>query len=382
VRPLIVGGGPAGAAAAAVLAANGVRPLVLERARETADALCGGFLSWRTLERLAALGVAADALNPARVVRATVFAGSGRPAHAPLPAPALAVSRRQLDALLLAAAERAGAAVERGVGARAVEGNAVRLADGAVLAADALFLATGKHDLRGLARPAGAAGADPALGLRVRLALPRRLAAPDAIELHLFDRGYAGLVVQEDGTANLCMAVRRSRLREAGGVPDLLLAALAGEAPALAERLAYRIGAADAISNVPYGWQAAVGVPGLFRLGDQAAVIPSLAGEGMGIAVASGASAARAWLRAGPAAAPDWQRDFAAAARGPVARAGRLRDAAETALGRRLLLWAVRLGGLGMAARLTRLGGAQVAPRDFADLLPIDPPLAGARAAA
>src|SRR5262249_11943500 len=54
---LILGGGPAGAAAAIRLAEQGLRPLVIERNRETGDALCGGFLSWRTLESLARLGV-------------------------------------------------------------------------------------------------------------------------------------------------------------------------------------------------------------------------------------------------------------------------------------------------------------------------------------
>ncbi|MBM3928865.1 MAG: FAD-binding protein, partial [Sphingomonadales bacterium] len=46
---LILGGGPAGAAAAIALAGHGIRAAILERTREQADALCGGFLSWRTL---------------------------------------------------------------------------------------------------------------------------------------------------------------------------------------------------------------------------------------------------------------------------------------------------------------------------------------------
>ncbi len=66
-RPLIVGGGPAGTAAAIALALGGERPLLLERQREVGDALCGGFLSWRTLEALARLGVESDALGTAVV---------------------------------------------------------------------------------------------------------------------------------------------------------------------------------------------------------------------------------------------------------------------------------------------------------------------------
>lgn len=327
---LIVGGGPAGAAAAIALAETGVRPLLIERARETGDALCGGFLSWRTLDTLARLGVEADALNPARVTRARLFAG-GREAQAPLPRPALAVSRRRLDALLLARASTV-AAVERGVAVRSAEPGRVRLADDVAIQADALFLATGKHDLRGLARPEKARGSDPTLGLRVRLDPSPRLdrLVGDAIELHLFDRGYAGLVRQEDGSANLCLAVHRSRLAEAG-TPAALLRLLGDKSPALAERLVSMPAGAsiDAVANVPYGWRARDGVAGLFRLGDQAGVIPSLAGEGMGIALASGLAAARAYCRNGAEAAAEWQPRFARALARPIGVAGIVRDLAE-----------------------------------------------------
>jgi len=367
MTPLILGGGPAGSAAAITLARGGVRARLLERSRSAEDALCGGFLSWRTLETLEGLGMAADALNPTRIVRARVFAGSAAPVEAPLPFAALAVSRRRLDATLLALAEKAGAGVERGAAVRSADDRTVRLADGAALTADATFLATGKHDLRGLARPAEAAGDDPALGVRVRLRLSPTLltACRDAIELHLFDRGYAGLVVQEDGSANLCLAVRRSRLREAGGSTDALLAAIADEVPAFGERLACRDGsAADAVANVPYGWRATVGHAGLFRLGDQAGVIPSLAGEGMGIAVASGVSAASAFLAGGSDAAVLWQPRFAAETRRPILVATLLRDLAESRLARPALPWMARAGLLGMAARATRLR-PQVARHDF-----------------
>lgn len=352
---LIVGGALSGSAAAITLARGGVAPVVLERARETGDALCGGFLSWRTLDRLRALGVDPDRLNRRRVTRVHLFAG-GREAQAPLPHPSLCVSRRTLDAALLDAVRAAGAGVERGVTARAAEGNRITLADGAALEADALFLATGKRDLRGLARPRAD---DPALGLRVRLrpsdAERRRI--EDAIELHLFDRGYAGLAVQEDGSANLCLAVKRSRLLEAGS-PERLLEAIAAEAPAFAERLDMRgaDGPIDAVANVPYGWRATAGVPKLFRLGDQAAVIPSLAGEGMGIALASGASAARAYLAGGAAASERWQRRFAARAARPVRVAALARDLAEGRLAGRALPWLDRAPGLiGLIARLTRI---------------------------
>lgn len=356
--PLIIGAGPAGSAAAITLARAGIRPMVLERARETGDALCGGFLSWRTLDRLSALGVEPDLLNPRRITRVHVFAGH-REAQAPLPLPAVAVSRRTLDSVLLDTAERLGAGVERGVAVRSADGQRATLADGTVLETEALFLATGKHDLRGLARPTPKPDGDPALGLRVRLhpSETERRPVEDTIELHLFDQGYAGLAVQEDGTANLCLAVRRSRLREAGD-PDRLLQAIAAECPAFADRLAMRRSGTtvDAVANVPYGWRATGGTAGLFRLGDQAAVIPSLAGEGMGIAVASGCSAARACLRKGPAASGRWQRRFARRSAPPLRLAGLVRDLAEGRFAAAALPWLDRMPGLiQVIARATRI---------------------------
>lgn len=328
---LILGGGPAGASAAIVLARARAPHLLVERSRETGNAICGGFLSWRTLESLARLGVEPDALGPARVTTVRILSGD-RVIETRLPRPAHGVSRRLLDTVLLTRAIAAGAAVERGVSVRRVDHHTARLDDGADLAADALFLASGKHDIRGAARPAAARGRDPVLGLRVRIpgtpGLDRLIG--DSIELHLFDRGYVGIVRQEDGSANCCLAVHRSALLEAGS-PAALLERLGDAHPRLGERFAYRSGreAIDAIANVPYGWRARHGEPGLFRLGDQAGVIPSLAGEGMGIAIASGIRAGHAYLEGGAAGARGFQQGFARATARPIRLAGLVRDAAE-----------------------------------------------------
>lgn len=328
---LIVGGGPAGAAAALALAQAGLPHLVLERTAEPADLLCGGFLSWRTLAQLERFGLTALDLNPAAIGTLRITR-RGRSVEAPLPRPALCVSRRRLDRLLRERAVAAGARIDTGVAARAWEGGVIRTDDGATLATDTLFLATGKHELRGLARPSAASGRDPALGLRVRLgpapALNRLIGT--TIELHLFDRGYAGCAAQEDSSVNLCMAVRRSRLTAAGS-PIALLAELAAESPQLAERLAYLTDTPqiDAVANVPYGWRALIAEPGVFRLGDQAAVIPSLAGEGMGIAIASGFAAAGAFALAGSGGAQSFQSAFARRTARPLRTAGLVRAVAE-----------------------------------------------------
>ncbi|MEN2748839.1 FAD-dependent monooxygenase [Sphingomonas sp. T9W2] len=351
---LIAGGGPAGAVAALLLARGGAGPVLLERSRGTPDALCGGFLSWRTLASLRQIGIEVEGHVVRRVV---LFAGGGR-SDSPLPAPAIGLSRRRLDAQLLAAAQAAGAGGERGVTIRSADERTLHTGDGADIVGETLFLATGKHDLRGAMRDADP-GADPAMGVRVRLAAHPALTrlVGDAIELHAFAGGYGGLVLQEDGSANLCMALRRSRLRAAGDLSGLLQV-LATECPALGERLAYlaETPTIDAVANVPYGWRARTTGAGVYRLGDQAGVIPSLAGEGMGIAIASAIRAVAAWQRQGAAGAIGYQRDLAAALRRPIMLAGLLRTLAEDRRGSAPLLAGGRVPWLvGKAAAWTRV---------------------------
>ena len=345
-NPLIIGGGPAGSSAAIVLARNGAKPLILERQRHMGDALCGGFISWRTLESLARLGVVPGG-HP--IDRVRVFAGQSS-ADASLPAGAVGLSRHRLDTMLLTRA------VEEGAGLEIVN---VRNAD--EIDADSLFLATGKHDLRGLARPKFDSD-DATLGLRVKIAASPSLTRliGSSIELHLFDRGYVGLLLQEDGQANLCLAVRKSRLAQADGKAETLLRQLGDAMPALGERLAFlgSVPDADAIASIPYGWRATTTSPGIFRLGDQAAVIPSIAGEGNGIAIASGAAAAAAWVSGGANAATAFQRDFALRTRRPVAVAKWLWERGEIPWTAAIAVNALKLAPIiaKTFARVTRIG--------------------------
>lgn len=355
-EPLIVGAGPAGCAAAIVLARGGARPLLIDRDAEIGDALCGGFLSWRTAERLRGLGVDPEGLGAHPVERLLLF-GSGWPVEIALPKRAFGVSRKALDTAL-----RQRAVTD---GARLII-DTVRRIDGLHVAgrtqdwqAGSLFLATGKHDVRGAARPRSAK--DPALGLRLRVnpspGLARRLAG--AIELHLFDGGYAGIVVQEDGSANICLAVRKSLIGEAGANPSQLLARLAASHPHFALRLeaGWRESRIDTIGSVPYGWSTQETEAGVFRVGDQAAVIPSLAGEGIDIALASGIAAAEACLAGGPEAAPAYQQALYERARGPLTWAGAAWGLAERPMVTRLGLAAARFAPslVGRLVEATRL---------------------------
>lgn len=351
---LIAGGGPAGAAAAITLARGGARPLLVERSTGPRDVVCGGFLGWDALQRLRALGLDPAALGARPITRLRLVA-NGRAVEADLPHVAAGLSRRTLDEALLAKAEDSGAQLLRGRAIKSAQGTRLRLDGEEELTGAALFLATGKHELRGAVRPTN--GRAVSTGLRA--ALPpdgaRTRALAGVIELHLLRGGYAGLLLQEDGSANFCLSVEKMRLAEAGGIAPLL-AALAEEAPLMAERLDGYDGSWDAVAGVPYGWRAATTEPAVYRLGDQAAVIASLAGDGVAIALASGAGAAQAFLRSETAAS--WQRSFARQSARPITIAEGLRHTAEQGWGHRLLTglaaWSPVLART--AARLTRIG--------------------------
>ncbi len=328
--PIIIGAGPAGCAAAITLASGGARPLLLERETEVGDALCGGFVSWRTMETLTRLGVE---ISGHRITRLRVYAGQNL-AEAPLPQAGHGLSRHAMDSALMARAIACGAGLERGV--------TIRNMDAVRAQSSELFLATGKQDVKGCERPRE--DADPALGLRVRLPTSpaTRTLIGDAIELHVFHKGYAGVELQEDGTANICLALRKSLLTEAGRDPAALLRQLAADHPHFGERMAgfdarTRI---DAVANVPYGWRQRQDPDGLYRLGDQCAVIPSLAGEGNGIALASGEDAAQAWLAG--VAAKNWQRRFAKRTARPVGLATLVWHMGEGRLGGPMLTHVLR----------------------------------------
>ena len=354
---LIVGGGPAGSAAAIALARAGIGAEVIERTDGPHDIVCGGFLGWDALAALERLGVDPAALG-AREIRRLRLVSAARSVEVALPRPAAGLSRRTLDEAMLAAARQAGATVSRGRTVRAADlaERRIRLDDEEGLAGETLVLATGKHELRGAGRPVDISTRP--LGLRASLTPGKALASAleGVIELHLYDGGYAGLLLQEDGRANLCLSASRDRLKEAGGI-DALMARLAEELPAFADRLGGgEAGGWSAVSGVPYGWRADGTTAGVYRVGDQAAVIASLAGDGIAIALESGVAAGRAIASGVPAG--DFQRAWARRARRPVGLAEGLRRSAENPLARQammgLLGWFPSLAPL--AAKLTRIG--------------------------
>ncbi|HEY4918724.1 MAG TPA: FAD-dependent oxidoreductase, partial [Xanthobacteraceae bacterium] len=306
VPALVIGGGVAGAAVAAHLAEAGRAVLLVERRNGPHDKVCGEFISGEAALYLDDLGVDLAALGAVRM-RVVRLAAGRRIVTVPLPFPALSLSRRILDEAVLRAAADRGAEVRRGRGVRALTrrggGWVAQLDDGETIAADDVFLATGKHDLRGWKRPPGAQNDLVAFKLHWRLAREEAASLGAGVELVLFPGGYAGLEPVEGGAANLCLVVRQRQFSALGQRWGGLLAALRAASPHLDRRLAGALACASrplAIASIPYGY-VATGGRGPWLLGDQAAVIPSFSGDGIAIALHSARLAADIHLAGGTA---------------------------------------------------------------------------------
>jgi menaquinone-9 beta-reductase len=357
---LIVGGGLAGGALATALAEAGRSVVVLERETGPHDKVCGEFLSREAILYLEALGIDPLALGACRIHSVRLSAGAGV-ATVALPFPALSLSRRALDDAVLRRAADAGAEVRMGARVQSLDsvpgGWRARLPAGEPVAGTAAFLATGKHDLRGWARPAGRQ--PDLIGFKMHLSLLPAQAAQLAghVELTLFRGGYAGLEPVEGGLANLCLLVRRSRYAALGQQWEALLEAMRADSALLAARLDGARPCWDrplAISSIPYGYVRRTG-DGLWRLGDQAAVIPSFAGDGMSIALHSARLAARYYLDGASVGA--YQQRLARDVGTAVRCATLLSQASVHGLGRAVIGWgASRLPNImSSVAALTRV---------------------------
>jgi flavin-dependent dehydrogenase len=370
---LIVGGGVAGCAAAIALARAGRRVTLLEREPVPRHKVCGEFLSGEALEDLNALGINVAPLGavPIHFVR---LAAARRAAEAPLPFPAASLTRKALDTALIGTAIEAGVRVECGRSVHSLVRTPdnlwqVTLDNGTTREAATAFLATGKHDLRGHARPE-----DPArwiaFKMYFRLAPAQAAQLARASELMLYPGGYGGIQPVEDGLANLCCVVQQKYFAPLGHRWENLLAKMQQDCPHLAMRLAGAEPLLDkpiAITHIPYGFVRRTSEEGLYCIGDQAAVIPSFTGDGISIALHTARCAVIAFL-AGQSA-PVFQARLRSALMAQMRLAEFAADGLNNSLARAVLPFCLRLwpGVMRVTARLTRIAQhAEVVPHAVA----------------
>jgi len=372
---LVIGGGIAGGAAAALVARAGGDVVLVERKSGPHDKVCGEFISNEATLYLRELGIDLESLGAVRISTVRLYARD-EVATARLPFPALSVSRRALDEAVLGMAAASGAVIRRGRSVRSLhacaEGWTAKLEDGHDVAARDAFLATGKHDLRGWKRPPGRQDDLIAFKLHCRLDAAQTAQLASCVELFVFPGGYAGLELVENGVANLCLVVRRREFARLDHRWDALVGKLRSVSPPLDRRLCGSDACWErplAVASIPYGHvhngharnnnahndNVHNRGNGPWRLGDQAAVIPSFAGDDISIALHSARLAADHYL-AGKASA-EFQSQLARDVGGQVRWATYLSQLLVRAPGQFVATALARLAPalIGQVARRTRI---------------------------
>jgi flavin-dependent dehydrogenase len=351
----------AGCAASIALARKGRRVTLIEREPTPRHKVCGEFLSGEALEDLHALGIDVASLGavPIDYVR---LAAARRAAEAPLPFSAASLTRKALDTALIAEAIGAGVRVERGRNVKTLARTApnvwqVTLDDGTTFEAPTVFLATGKHDLRGHARPE-----DPQrwVAFKMYFQLTRGQAAEleHASELMLYPGGYGGIQPVEGGIANFCCVVQQRYLARVGHRWENFLAKVQQDCPHLAMRLAGAeplLAKPIAVTHIPYGYIRPTSENGLYCIGDQAAVIPSFTGDGISIALHTARCAVAAYVAEEPA--PVFQAKLRSALMTQMRLAELAADGLNNGFARAVLPFCLKVwpGVMRVTAKLTRV---------------------------
>lgn len=312
----MIGAGPAGSLAATLLARGGWSVTLIEQHRFPRDKVCGECLSalgMNVLER-AQLGDAFRGLRPVRLRAATIHTQSGRRLHLQLPRPMWGASRRAFDSLLLDAARSAGVKIVQPARCESIQstpnGALARIRDLVsnsiqMSSCDCVILADGKAALM-----PWSPSSTSELGIKAHF---QNIDGPrDAIELFGCANLYGGLAAIEDGSWNAAFSVPAGRVRACAGNLDALFAEIVMENPTLRKRMvpATRVGRWLAAPlprfAVQKTWPQRV-IP----IGNAAAALEPIGGEGMGLALRSAEIAAQALLEPGVDGIRDLPRRFA-----------------------------------------------------------------------
>jgi flavin-dependent dehydrogenase len=242
---VVVGAGPAGGVAAALLTERGWRVALVERAHWPRDKVCGGCLNAAAVRMLREMEMG-DVLRGAGVLDGLhLHAGTGS-LSLELPG-GRGISRRQLDERIVERAVRRGCAFYSGVSAKLLKGNGgapfrhlmVSGAKGTALVRARLVLACDGISGTLLEEEewarwwvAGAAwfGAAATLADEDGRRVAEALAPRGIIAMHLAPGGYAGAVRYggADRGVHVAAAMSPEMCRQAGG-PGRMVAAILGE---------------------------------------------------------------------------------------------------------------------------------------------------------
>jgi flavin-dependent dehydrogenase len=288
----IIGGGPAGCAAAIKASRSGAQVLLIERTRFPRHKVCGEFVSAESLGLLQEL-LADEYQNllsqAPRISQGRIFL-DGSMLQTGIDPPAASIARLDLDSALWETSRAAGVECHSETSVESIAGSGpFRItANGQVFQAEALGNASGRWSSLTSPEVRARNGKQKWIGIKAHFQDP--FSSP-SVDLYFFDGGYCG--VQPVSAAHNGSGIRINACAMVRADLANTLADVLGLHPALGERSSSWRQITEPVTTSPLIFHKPEPVrEAMFQVGDAAAFVDPFVGDGISLALRSGALAA------------------------------------------------------------------------------------------